>query len=79
MVRYQPPSVDLLFQSVAASAGKNVVGVILTGKGAERAKGLLAMKRNGAYTLAQNEVCCKKRPSDLIVCGRRCFANRKKL
>ena len=58
MVHYQRPSVDVLFQSVAASAGKNAVGVILTGMGADGAKGLLAMKQSGAYTLAQNEESC---------------------
>ncbi len=58
MVHYQRPSVDVLFQSVATSAGKNAVGVILTGMGADGAKGLLAMKQSGAYTLAQNEESC---------------------
>lgn len=58
MVHYQRPSVDVLFHSVAASAGKNAVGVILTGMGADGAKGLLAMKEIGAYTLAQNEESC---------------------
>jgi two-component system chemotaxis response regulator CheB len=58
MVHYQRPSVDVLFQSVAASAGKNAIGVILTGMGADGAKGLLAMKEIGAYTLAQNEESC---------------------
>ncbi len=58
MVHYQRPSVDVLFQSVATSAGKNAVGVILTGMGADGAKGLLAMKDSGAYTLAQNEESC---------------------
>jgi two-component system chemotaxis response regulator CheB len=58
MVHYQRPSVDVLFQSVAASAGKNAVGVILTGMGADGAKGLLSMKESGAFTLAQNEESC---------------------
>jgi two-component system chemotaxis response regulator CheB len=58
MVHYQRPSVDVLFQSVATCAGKNAVGVILTGMGADGAKGLLAMKKSGAYTLAQNEESC---------------------
>lgn len=58
MVHYQRPSVDVLFQSVASSAGENAVGVILTGMGADGAKGLLAMKKRGAYTLAQNEESC---------------------
>jgi len=58
MVHYQRPSVDVLFQSVAANAGKNAVGVILTGMGADGAKGLLAMKERGAYTLAQDAESC---------------------
>lgn len=57
-VHYQRPSVDVLFDSVAASAGKNAVGVILTGMGADGAKGLLAMKKSGAHTIAQNEETC---------------------
>ncbi len=54
-VHYQRPSVDVLFQSVAKSAGGNAVGAILTGMGADGAKGLLAMKKSGAYTIAQDE------------------------
>ncbi len=57
-VHYQRPSVDVLFDSVASSAGKNAVGVILTGMGADGAKGLLAMKKGGAHTIAQNEETC---------------------
>ena len=54
-VHYQRPSVDILFQSVAESAGRNAVGAILTGMGADGAKGLLAMKKSGAYNIAQDE------------------------
>ncbi len=57
-VHYQRPSVDVLFQSVAKSAARNVVGVILTGMGADGAKGTLAMKTSGAYTMAQDEATC---------------------
>ena len=57
-VHYQRPSVDVLFQSVAAQAGKNAVGAILTGMGADGAKGMLEMKKNGAYTIAQDEKSC---------------------
>ncbi len=57
-VHHQRPSVDVLFQSVAACAGRNAIGVILTGMGADGAKGLLAMKQNGSYTLAQDEESC---------------------
>jgi two-component system chemotaxis response regulator CheB len=57
-VHYQRPSVDVLFQSVAKSAGKNAVGVLLTGMGADGAKGLLTMKQNGANTIVQDEKTC---------------------
>ena len=52
------PSVDVLFESVASVAGRNAVGVILTGMGADGAKGLLAMKRAGAHTIGQDEESC---------------------
>ncbi len=52
------PSVDVLFSSVAKSAGRNAVGVILTGMGADGAKGLLEMKNKGAYTIGQDEQSC---------------------
>ncbi len=52
------PSVDVLFRSVAQYAGRNAVGVILTGMGNDGAAGLLEMHRAGAYTLAQNEASC---------------------
>jgi two-component system chemotaxis response regulator CheB len=57
-VYYQRPSVDVLFRSVAKHAGRNAVGVLLTGMGADGAKGLLEMKENGAYTMAQDEKSC---------------------
>ncbi|TFZ50475.1 chemotaxis response regulator protein-glutamate methylesterase [Serratia proteamaculans] len=52
------PSVDVLFRSVAQYAGRNAVGVILTGMGNDGAMGMLEMHRAGAYTLAQNEASC---------------------
>ena len=52
------PSVDVLFDSVAKIAGKNAVGVILTGMGADGAKGLTAMRKSGAHTIGQNEESC---------------------
>lgn len=57
-VHFQRPSVDVLFQSVARNVGTNAIGVLLTGMGADGAKGLLAMKENGAHTLAQDEQSC---------------------
>lgn len=52
------PSVDVLFQSVAALNGAKAVGVILTGMGADGAQGLLAMRTKGAHTIGQDEQSC---------------------
>jgi len=52
------PSVDVLFHSVAMNAGGNAIGVILTGMGKDGAEGMLAMKKAGAYTIAQDEKSC---------------------
>lgn len=49
------PSVDVLFHSVAEVFGQNAMGVILTGMGNDGAKGLLEMKKRGAYTVGQNK------------------------
>ncbi len=57
-VHHQRPSVDVLFNSAALTAGANVIGVILTGMGADGAEGLLALKERGAYTIAQDEASC---------------------
>jgi len=54
-VGFQRPSVDMLFQSVANTAGERALGVILTGMGSDGSAGLLEMKRAGALTLAQDE------------------------
>ncbi|MCC8931433.1 MULTISPECIES: protein-glutamate O-methylesterase CheB [Rhizobiaceae] len=52
------PSVDVLFDSVAELAGRNAVGVILTGMGRDGASGLLKMRHTGARTIGQNEKTC---------------------
>jgi len=57
-VCYQRPSVDVMFASVAQAAGANATGLLLTGMGTDGAKGLLAMKRAGATTIAQDEASC---------------------
>ncbi len=54
-VCYHRPSVDVLFASVAEAAGAQAIGVLLTGMGTDGAQGLLAMKRAGAVTIAQDE------------------------
>jgi two-component system chemotaxis response regulator CheB len=52
------PSVDVLFRSASRYAGKNAVGVLMTGMGDDGARGLLEMKEAGASTLAQDESSC---------------------
>ncbi|MDR5893314.1 chemotaxis response regulator protein-glutamate methylesterase [Halomonas mongoliensis] len=52
------PSVDVLFRSAAAQAGRNAVGVLLTGMGKDGAAGLLEMRQAGAPTIAQDEASC---------------------
>ena len=54
-VHHHRPSVDVLFKSVAKSAGVNATGVILTGMGADGANGLLEMRQHGAHTIGQDE------------------------
>jgi two-component system chemotaxis response regulator CheB len=54
-VNRHKPSVDVLFRSVANSAGPNAIGVILTGMGKDGAQGLKDMADTGAYTIAQDE------------------------
>jgi two-component system chemotaxis response regulator CheB len=55
LVSRHRPSVDVLFRSAARYAGRNVVGVIMTGMGDDGAKGMLEMREAGAYTIAQDE------------------------
>lgn len=52
------PSVDVLFRSGARYAGRNAVGVLMTGMGNDGAQGLLELKTARAYTLAQDEATC---------------------
>jgi two-component system, chemotaxis family, protein-glutamate methylesterase/glutaminase len=58
LVNRHKPSVDVLLRSVAACAGANAVGVVLTGMGDDGARGLLDMRRAGAVTAAQDEASC---------------------
>ncbi len=57
-VNRHKPSVDVLFRSVAQVAGKNALGVIMTGMGDDGARGLLEMHQAGAKTVAQDEASC---------------------
>lgn len=57
-VHHQRPSVDVLFHSVAKSAGVNATGIMLTGMGGDGAKGMLAMKHAGAHNIVQDEASC---------------------
>jgi two-component system chemotaxis response regulator CheB len=58
LVNRHRPSVDVLFRSAARYAGRNAVGVILTGMGDDGAQGMLEMKQAGAATIAQDEATC---------------------
>ncbi len=58
LVSRHRPSVDVLFRSAARYAGKNAVGVIMTGMGDDGSKGMLEMKEAGAVNIAQDEKSC---------------------
>jgi len=58
LVSRHRPSVDVLFRSAARYAGKNCIGVIMTGMGDDGAKGMLEMREAGAFTIAQDEESC---------------------
>lgn len=58
LVNRHRPSVDVLFRSVAKFAGKNALGIIMTGMGDDGARGLKEMRDSGAYTLGENEDTC---------------------
>jgi two-component system chemotaxis response regulator CheB len=58
LVSRHRPSVDVLFRSAARYAGRNAVGVIMTGMGDDGANGMKEMKEAGAYTIAQDEASC---------------------
>ncbi len=58
LVSRHRPSVDVLFRSAARYAGRNALGIIMTGMGDDGAKGMLELKQAGAYTIAQDESSC---------------------
>jgi two-component system chemotaxis response regulator CheB len=55
LVNHHRPSVDVLFRSVAASAGRNAIGIVMTGMGDDGARGLRDLHATGAWTAAQDE------------------------
>lgn len=57
-VNHHRPSVEVLFRSVAQAAGKQAIGVMLTGMGKDGALAMLEMREAGAYNFAQNESSC---------------------
>jgi len=65
------PSVDVLFRSAAQFAGRNALGVIMTGMGDDGARGLLEMRKLGSTTRAQDEESCVVfgMPKEAIACG----------
>jgi len=58
LVNRHRPSVDVLFQSASQAAGKNAIGIIMTGMGNDGAKGLKELHTTGALTIAQDEASC---------------------
>jgi two-component system chemotaxis response regulator CheB len=65
------PSVEVLFESCAQYAGKNAMGIIMTGMGNDGATGLLSMRKAGALTLGQDEASCVVygMPREAALCG----------
>lgn len=65
------PAVNIMFDSCARAVGPNATGIILTGMGADGAKGLLAMRRAGARTIAEHESTCivYGMPKEAVECG----------
>jgi two-component system chemotaxis response regulator CheB len=65
------PSVEVLFKSVAALAGANAIGVMLTGMGGDGARAMLEMKHAGSFNVAQDEATCIVfgMPKEAIACG----------
>ncbi len=58
LVSRHKPSVDVLFRSVAKAAGRNALGILMTGMGDDGARGLKEMLDAGAHTIAQDEASC---------------------
>ncbi|MDO9236873.1 MAG: chemotaxis response regulator protein-glutamate methylesterase [Aquabacterium sp.] len=58
LVNHHRPNIDVLFKSVAQCAGRNAIGVVMTGMGDDGARGLMEMRNAGAKTAAQDEASC---------------------
>jgi len=58
LVNRHKPSVDVLFRSVAQVAGRNALGIIMTGMGDDGARGLKEMRDTGATTIGEDESTC---------------------
>ena len=58
LVSRHRPSVDVLFRSAARYAGKNAIGIIMTGMGDDGAKGMKEMHDTGSFNIAQDEASC---------------------
>lgn len=58
VVNHHRPSVDVLFRSAAQCAGRNAIGILMTGMGDDGARGLRDMHQSGAWTIAQDEASC---------------------
>ena len=58
LVSRHRPSVDVLFRSAARYAGRNTIGIIMTGMGDDGARGMLEIKQAGGFTVAQDEASC---------------------
>jgi len=71
LVSRHRPSVDVLFRSAARYAGKNVIGIIMTGMGSDGAKGMAELHDAGAQTIAQDETTSVifGMPAEAIKCG----------
>jgi len=71
LVSRHRPSVDVLFRSTAKIAGKNAVGIIMTGMGSDGASGMLEMHDAGAFTIAQDEASSVVygMPKEAVKCG----------
>jgi len=72
LVHYTRPSIDLLFESVAASYRDRAIGVVLTGSGVDGATGIRAIKEQGGTTIAQDPATAEYRSIPAHACATSC-------